>query len=124
MKKFTLKVPALSVRNRMRAVLGLLGLMLIGGAAVGLGGMQLQNDGMGKIYDNEIVPAQLISRISQRSLMSFILLGESSSLVGKPDQVKAKLAEYDKLQAEIDELKKQFGAVPQSEAVKKEYADW
>ncbi|WP_267223553.1 methyl-accepting chemotaxis protein [Dyella silvae] len=124
MKKFALKVPALSVRNRMRAVLGLLGLMLIGGAIVGLGGMQLQNDGMGKIYDEEIVPAQLISRISQRSQMSFILLGESGTLLGKPDQVKAKLAEYDKLQVEVEDLKKQFDAVPMSDAVKKNYADW
>jgi methyl-accepting chemotaxis protein-1 (serine sensor receptor) len=124
MKKFTLKVPTLSVRNRMRVVLGLLGLMLIGGAIVGLGGMQLQNDGMGKIYDEEIVPAQLISRISQRSLMSFILLGESSSLVGKPDQVKAKLAEYEKMQSEMEGLKKQFDALPMSEAVKKHFAEW
>src|SRR5690242_16634974 len=119
MKKFTLKVPALSVRNRMRAVLGLLGVMLIGGAVVGLGGMQLQNEGMGKIYDQEIVPAQLISQISQRSLMSFILLGESSSLVGKADQVKAKLADYEKMQSEMDALKKQFEAIPMSESVKK-----
>ncbi|WP_201314427.1 methyl-accepting chemotaxis protein [Dyella sp. EPa41] len=124
MKKFTLKVPALSVRNRMRAVLGLLGVMLIGGAVVGLGGMQLQNDGMGKIYDQEIVPAQLISQISQRSLMSFILLGESSTLVGKPDQVKAKLAEYEKMQAEMEAQKKQFEAIPMSEAVKKHFAEW
>ena len=124
MKKFTLKVPALSVRNRMRAVLGLLGVMLIGGAVVGLGGMQLQNEGMGKIYDQEIVPAQLISQISQRSLMSFILLGESSSLVGKADQVKAKLADYEKMQSEMDALKKQFEAIPMSESVKKHFADW
>ena len=124
MKKFTLKVPALSVRNRMRAVLGLLGVMLIGGAVVGLGGMQLQNEGMGKIYDQEIVPAQLISQISQRSLMSFILLGESSSLVGKADQVKAKLADYEKMQSEMEALKKQFEAIPMSESVKKHFADW
>jgi methyl-accepting chemotaxis protein-1 (serine sensor receptor) len=124
MKKFALKVPALSVRNRMRVVLGLLGLMLIGGAIVGLGGMQLQNDGMGRIYDEEIVPAQLISQISQRSLMSFILLGESSTLVGKPDQVKAKLAEYEKMQADMEALKKQFDASPMSDAVKKHFAEW
>ncbi|WP_243039327.1 methyl-accepting chemotaxis protein [Dyella sedimenti] len=125
MKKFTLKIPALSVRNRLQAVLGLLGLMLIGGAIVGLGGMQLQNDGMGKIYDEEIVPSQLISQISTRSLMSFILLGEASNLVGKqPDQVKAKLAEYDKLEAEMAAMKKQYQAIPMSEAVKKNFTDW
>ncbi|KLD62231.1 methyl-accepting chemotaxis protein [Dyella japonica] len=124
MKKFALKAPELNVRNRMRAVLGLLGLMLIAGAVIGIGSMQQQNDGMGKIYDEEIVPAQLISQISQRSLMSFILLGESSSLVSKPEQVKAKLADYEKMQAEMEALKKQFEAIPMSDAVKKQFNDW
>ncbi|HET6552638.1 MAG TPA: methyl-accepting chemotaxis protein [Dyella sp.] len=124
MKKFTLKIPALSVRNRMRAVLGLLGLMLIGGAIVGLGGMQLQNDGMGKIYEEEIVPSQLASQIMQHHLMSFILLGESSALVGKPDHIKGKLAEYDKMRAEMGQLRKQFAAIPMNEGVKKAYAAW
>src|SRR5579859_7772789 len=125
MKKFALKAPELSVRNRLRAVFGLLGLMLIAGAVIGIGGMQQQNDGMGKIYDEEIVPTQLVSQISQRSLMSFILMGEASSLVGKqPDQVKAKIAEYDKLQTEMEGFKKQFEALPKSEEVKKHFADW
>ncbi|MGO4503187.1 MULTISPECIES: methyl-accepting chemotaxis protein [unclassified Dyella] len=124
MKKFALKAPELNVRNRMRAVLGLLGLMLIAGAVIGIGSMQQQNDGMGKIYEEEIVPAQLISQISTRSLMSFILMGEASSLVSKPEQVKAKLAEYEKMQAEMEALKKQFDAIPMSDAVKKQFNDW
>src|ERR1700760_2437662 len=101
MKKFALKAPELSVKNRMRAVLGLLGLMLIAGAVIGIGSMQQQNEGMGKIYDEEIVPSQLVASITEHHLMSFILLGESSSLVGKADQVKAKLAEFQKLRDEI-----------------------
>jgi methyl-accepting chemotaxis protein-1 (serine sensor receptor) len=124
MKKFALKAPELNVRNRMRAVLGLLGLMLIAGAVIGIGSMQQQNDGMGRIYEEEIVPAQLISQISTRSLMSFILLGESSSLVSKPEQVKAKLAEYEKMQTEMEALKKEFDAIPMSDAVKKQFNDW
>jgi methyl-accepting chemotaxis protein-1 (serine sensor receptor) len=124
MKKFALKAPELTVRNRMRAVLGLLGLMLIAGAVIGIGGMQEQNDGMGQIYENEIVPTQLVSQITAHQLMSFILLGESSSLVGKPDQVKAKLAEYAKLQTEMEGLKKQLAAIPMSAGVKKYYDDW
>ncbi|WP_114239912.1 methyl-accepting chemotaxis protein [Dyella sp. C9] len=124
MKKFALKAPELSVRNRMRVVLGLLGLMLIGGAIIGIGSMQEQNDGMGRIYDEEIVPTQLVSQITARQLMSFILLGESGSLVGKPDQVKAKLAEYAKLQAEMEGLKKQLAAIPMSPNVKKNYDNW
>ncbi|WP_430391016.1 methyl-accepting chemotaxis protein [Dyella sp. 20L07] len=124
MKKFALKTPELNVRNRMRVVFGLLGLMLIGGAIIGLGSMQQQNTGMGQIYDEEVVPTQLISQISTRSLMSFILLGESSVLASKPDQLKAKLAEYDKMQDEMEALKKQFAAIPMNAAVKKEFDDW
>jgi methyl-accepting chemotaxis protein-1 (serine sensor receptor) len=124
MKKFTLKVPQLTVRNRLRVVFGLLGLLLIGGAVIGLGSMQLQNDGMGKIYDEEIVPTQIVSQLTAHQLMSFILLGESSQLVSKPDQVKAKLAEYAKLQTAMDSLKKQIASIPMSDAVKKHYDDW
>ncbi|RDI97762.1 HAMP domain-containing protein [Dyella solisilvae] len=124
MKKFTLKAPELTVRNRMRLVFGLLGLMLIGGAIIGLGSLQLQNDGMGKIYDEEIVPTQIVSQLTAHQLMSFILLGESGSLVGKPDQVKAKLAEYNKLQADMEPLKKQLAAIPMSAGVKKYYDEW
>jgi len=124
MKKFALKAPELSVRNRLRAVFGLLGLMLIAGAVIGIGGMQQQNDGMGKIYEEEIVPTQLVSQITGRQLMSFILLGESATLVSKPEQVKAKLAEYAKLQAQMEEFKKQLATIPMSASVKKHYDDW
>ncbi|MFC4528027.1 MCP four helix bundle domain-containing protein [Dyella halodurans] len=124
MNKFTLKVPQLTVRGRLRLVFGLLGLMLIGGAVIGLGSMQLQNNGMGQIYDEEIVPTQIVSQLTAHQLMSFILLGESASLVGKADQVKAKLADYAKLQAEMDGLKKQLAAIPMSDAVKKHYDAW
>ncbi|WP_019466594.1 methyl-accepting chemotaxis protein [Dyella japonica] len=124
MKKFALKAPELSVRNRLRAVFGLLGLMLIAGAVIGIGSMQQQNDGMGKIYDEEILPAQMVAQVTERHLMSFILLGESATLVGKPDQVKAKLAEYEKLRVSMAALKKQLAATPMSPAVKKLYDDW
>jgi methyl-accepting chemotaxis protein-1 (serine sensor receptor) len=124
MKKFALKAPELSVRNRLRAVFGLLGLMLVAGAVIGIGSMQQQNDGMGKIYDEEIVPAQLVSQITDDHLMSFILLGESATLVGKPDQVKAKLAEYQKLRDNMAKLRKDLAATAMSAAVKKQYDDW
>ncbi len=124
MKKFTLKVPQLTVRGRLRLVFGLLGLMLIGGAVIGLGSMQLQNNGMGQIYDEEMVPTQIVSQLTAHQLMSFILLGESASLVGKPDQVKAKLAEYTKLQSEMEPLRKQLATIPMSDTVKKHYDAW
>ena len=62
------KLPAMTVRNRLRGVLGLLGVMLIAGAAIGLGAMHLQNEGMRSMYDDELVPTEIISRINTPDL--------------------------------------------------------
>jgi len=102
-----LKISALTIRGRLRVVLGMLVLMLIGGAVIGLGSMQLQNDNMQRMYDEAIVPSQLTSKLAQRSLMSFITLGEAATLVGKPDQLKQKVAEFRKYQDQVDALRKQ-----------------
>ena len=121
MKKFTFKVPSLSVRMRLYGVMGLLAMMLIGGAVIGLGSMSLQNDGMKQIYEQEVVPAQLLSRIGQQALMSFIVLGEAANQVSKPDALKQKLGEYDKLQEGFADLRKRFDEIPMSDAIAKEY---
>ena len=118
------KLPAMTVRNRLRGVLGLLGLMLIAGAAVGLGAMHLQNEGMRQMYDNELVPAEIISRINTRSLMSFIVMGESTNLLDKPDALKQKLGEFAKYQAEMVELKKQYAAMSRSPKLDELYKKW
>ena len=60
MKKFKFKVPALTVRGRLYGVLGLLTLMLLGGAAVGLGAMHFQNEGMRQIYEEELAPSETL----------------------------------------------------------------
>jgi methyl-accepting chemotaxis protein I, serine sensor receptor len=122
--KFKLKMPSLSVRNRLVGVLGLLVVMLVGGAAIGLGSMYRQNEGTRQIYEDELVPAQLISEINTASLQEFIVLGEGATVVAKPDQVKQKLAEFDKLQARQAELSKKFVAYPESAAVAKALKDW
>ena len=121
MKKFTFKVPSLSVRMRLYGVMGLLAVMLIGGAVIGLGSMSLQNDGMKQIYEQEVVPAQLLSRIGQQALMSFIILGEAANQVDKPDALKQKLVEYDKLQVGFADLRKRFDEIPMSDDIAKEY---
>jgi methyl-accepting chemotaxis protein-1 (serine sensor receptor) len=121
MKKFTFKLPSLSVRMRLYGVMGLLAVMLIGGAVIGLGSMSLQNDGMKQIYEQEVVPAQLLSRIGQQALMSFIVLGEAANQVSKPDALKQKLAEYDKLQEGFADLRKRFDEIPMSDVIAKEY---
>ena len=121
MKKFTFKIPSLSVRARLYGVLGLLAVMLIGGAVIGLGSMSLQNEGMRQIYEQEVVPAQLLSRISQQALMSFIVLGEGTNVVAKPDALKQKLAEYDKLQTGFGDLRKSFDSIPMTPELAKQY---
>ncbi|HEX7815948.1 methyl-accepting chemotaxis protein [Dyella sp.] len=121
MKKFSFKIPSLSVRARLYGVMGLLTVMLIGGAIIGLGSMSLQNEGMRQIYEQEIVPAQLLSRMSQQGLMSFVILSEGTTLVGKPDALKQKLAEYDKLQEGFAKLRQEFDAIPMSEDFAKQY---
>lgn len=124
MKKFNFKIPALTIRGRLYGVLGLLTLMLFGGAAVGLGAMHFQNEGMRQIYEEELVPSELLSRINTESLMSFVVLGEAAAKVGSPDQVKQKIAEFQKYQTEMEGNKAVFVKVPMSDDIKKLFAKW
>jgi methyl-accepting chemotaxis protein len=124
MKKLKFKMPALTVRGRLYGVLGLLTVMLLGGAAVGLGAMHFQNEGMRQIYEEELAPTEMLSRINTNSLMSFIVLGEAAAKVSSADVVKQKLAEFDKYQAEMDAMKADFHKVPMSADIKKLYDKW
>jgi len=124
MPKLKFKISALTVRGRLRLVLGLLVLMLFGGAAVGLGSMQLQNEGLRRMYEEEIVQGQTVSKLTQRSLMSFVVLGEAGNVAGKPDQLKQKLAEFDKLQAEVADLKKQVAGYRLEGPLAKPYKEY
>ena len=124
MKKFNFKIPALTIRGRLYGVLGLLTLMLFGGAAVGLGAMHFQNEGMRQIYEEELVPSELLSRVNTESLMSFVVLGEAAAKVGSPDQVKQKVAEFQKYQNEMEANKAAFLKVKMSDDIKKLYDKW
>ncbi|MGE7136100.1 methyl-accepting chemotaxis protein [Luteibacter sp. NPDC031894] len=124
MKKFKFKMPAMTIRGRLYGVLGLLTLMLIGGAIVGLGAMHFQNEGMRQIYEEELAPSEMLARINTNSLMSFVVMGEAAAKVGKPDQVKQKVAEFQKYQTEMNAVKQQFSKVPMSPDIKKYYDKW
>ncbi len=124
MKKFKFKLPALSVRARLYSVLGLLTVMLIGGAVIGLGSMQLQNEGLRQMYEDEMLPIQMITNINARELMSFVVLGEAVAQTGKPDQLKQKLAEHQKGEDDIAAVKKQFDALKVSDAVAAQAKIW
>ncbi|MET0273089.1 MAG: methyl-accepting chemotaxis protein, partial [Phenylobacterium sp.] len=124
MKKFKFKIPALTVRGRLYGVLGLLALMLIGGAAVGLGAMYFQNEGMRQVYEEELVPSEMLSQVSTRALMSFVVMGEAASKVSEKDQVNQKLAEFQKLQDEMTKLKADYKKLPMSPEIKALYDKW
>src|SRR5690242_5467091 len=123
MPKFKFKIPSLTVRGRLRLVMGMLMLMLVGGAVIGIGSMQLQNESMRATYENEIVPAQVVAQLQQSSLLSFIVLGEAGNLVGKP-ALKQKLAEFAEHQANVVKYKKLLDGFPKSEAIAKQYKDY
>jgi methyl-accepting chemotaxis protein-1 (serine sensor receptor) len=118
------KLPMLTVRARLIGVLGLLGVMLIVGAVIGLGAMQMQNEATRQIYEEQMVPANLVSSITQRSLMSYIALGEATALLDRPDQMKQKVDDFHKSQADITALRKKLVAIPMTGEVEKLYKDW
>jgi len=124
MKKLKLKIPALTVRGRLYGVLGLMAAMLIGGAAVGLGAMYLQNEGMRQVYEEELVPANMLSQVSTQALMSFVILGEGANKATDKSVVAQKLGEFDKLQASMGKLKDDFKKMPMSPEIKKLYDKW
>ncbi|MEO6800633.1 MAG: methyl-accepting chemotaxis protein [Rhodanobacter sp.] len=118
------KLGLLSVKARLIGVFGLLGAMLIAGAVIGIGAMQMQNEATRQIYEEDMVPANLVSSIAQRSLMSYIALGEATSLIGKPDQMKQKIDEFHKAQSDITALRTRLSGIPMSSEVAKHYKDW
>src|SRR3569623_42153 len=115
------KIPSLTVRGRLRLVMGMLMLMLGGGAVSGSGSMQLQNDGMRTMYEDELVPAQTVQRMRSTSLMQVIVLGEAAKLVTQAPQLKQKMTEYAEQEKKFTALKKEFDASPKSEKVAAEY---
>ena len=115
---------ALTVKARLIAVLGMLGVMLIIGAVIGLGAMQLQNEGMRQIYQDEMVPSQMVARMQTNSLMSFIELSEAVSQINKPGIIKQKLASVDQRQEQISKTNKQLSGLLNGAGVLKKYKDY
>ena len=118
------KFPSLTIRARLIMLISTLGIMLIGGAVIGLGSMARQNDGTQHIYEMELVPSQYIGNIRSDSLKSFLTLSEAANLVGKADQVKQKLAESDRYQTDLSDNKKRFSALAMSPAVAAAYKNY
>ncbi|MGN6705345.1 MAG: methyl-accepting chemotaxis protein [Rhodanobacter sp.] len=118
------KVPTLTVKARLVGVFALLGAMLVAGAAIGLGVMSWQNEGMRTSYEEAMVPASLMGQLRAKSLMNFIVLGEAAGAIDKPDQVKQKVAESEQIQKDIAAINKKLAAIRLSPEILKKYKDY
>ena len=118
------KFTSLSIRARLIVLIGLLGFMLVAGAAIGLGSMAQQNAGTQRIYESELVPSQYLDVVRADSLKSFLTLSEAANLVGKADQVKQKMTEFERYQAEMNDYQGRFAKLPMSPAVAAASKDW
>ncbi|HUA81536.1 MAG TPA: methyl-accepting chemotaxis protein [Dyella sp.] len=120
----TFKFKSLSIRARLIMLVGLLGVMLLAGAAIGLYSMSRQNAGTQHIYESELVPSQYLDVVRSDSLKSFLTLSEAAALVGKADQVKQKMAEFERYQKETIDYTNRFAKLDMSPAVAAASKDW
>ena len=103
-----------TLKARLSILVGLLCLMLLVGAGLGLIFMAQENEGTQAIYERGLVPSQYVDTMRSNTLMYFVVLNEAATLVGKPDQLKQKLDEASKIQTEVDEALTKLRALPQS----------
>ncbi|MDE1893610.1 MAG: Tar ligand binding domain-containing protein [Xanthomonadaceae bacterium] len=106
LKKKLAGLSTLSVKARLSMLIGMLFVMLLVGAWMGLHGMSQGNDQTRQIYQGDMLPAGQLNEISRNSWMQFV--GLSEGVFHKDDKsiVAQKLAEVDKLQASNDALMK------------------
>jgi methyl-accepting chemotaxis protein len=111
------KFKSLTIKARLVMLVGLLCVMLLAGAGIGLGSMSQQNAGTQAIYENSLVPSQYVDAVRTDSLKYFLAMSEAASLVGKADQLKQKLAEAAKYESEENDYKKKLGEFKLSPAL-------
>ena len=111
------KFKSLSIKARLVMLVGLLCVMLLAGAGIGLGSMSRQNDGTQAIYENSLVPSQYVDVVRTDSLKYFLSISEAAALVGKADALKQKLAEATKYNDELTAYKKKLEAFKLSPAL-------
>jgi methyl-accepting chemotaxis protein len=119
-----LKFTSPTIKARLILLVGLLGVMLLAGAAIGLYSMSQQNAGTQRVYENELLPSQELDVVRSDALKSFLTLNEAAALIGKPDQVKQKMTEYERYQKELTDYSGRFAARQMSPAVAAAAKDW
>ncbi|GAB2532844.1 methyl-accepting chemotaxis protein [Rhodanobacter koreensis] len=113
---------ALTVKARLIGVLGLLCVMLLVGAWIGLGGMASANESARRIYHDELIPLTDINQVARNSLSDFIALSEAAFHKGDKAIVKQKLDEIAQSGAKDAALLKDLNATAMTPAVKKQWA--
>ncbi len=111
---------ALSVKARLSGVLGLLCVMLLIGAWMGLGGMARANESAREIYQGELVPLAQINEIARNSLLDFISLSEAAFHKNDKAIITQKLQDIAKLNAKSNALLKKLNEATLSDGVRKQ----
>lgn len=114
------RMTMLSVRTRLLGVLGLLFVMLLAGAWIGIRGMANANDNARVIYQSDLLPLTQINALARSSLLNFISLSEAAFHKDDKSVVKQKLEEVAKYQAADAVLLKSLAAVNFSPALAKQ----
>jgi methyl-accepting chemotaxis protein len=122
LKAYLARLTTLTVKMRLIGVLGLLCVMLLVGAWIGLGGMARANESARLIYQDELIPLTSINQVARGSLNSFISLSEAAFHKDDKAIVQQKLAEVAKAGAADAALLKKLGAGAMSPAVKKQWS--
>ncbi|MBT2145212.1 MULTISPECIES: methyl-accepting chemotaxis protein [unclassified Rhodanobacter] len=122
LKAYLARLTTLTVKMRLIGVLGLLCVMLLVGAWIGLGGMARANESARQIYQDELIPLTSINEVARGSLNSFISLSEATFHKDDKAIVQQKLAEVAKAAVTDAALLKKLGAGRMSPAVKKQWS--
>jgi len=122
LKAYLARLTTLTVKMRLIGVLGLLCVMLLVGAWIGLGGMARANESARQIYQDELIPLTSINEVARGSLNSFISLSEAAFHKDDKAIVQQKLAEVAKAAVADAALLKKLGAGTMSPAVKKQWS--
>ena len=122
LKAYLVRLTTLTVKMRLIGVLGLLCVMLLVGAWIGLGGMARANESARLIYQDELIPLTSINEVARGSLNSFISLSEAAFHKDDKAIVQQKLAEVAKAGVADAALLKKLGAGTMSPAVKKQWS--
>jgi len=116
------RLTTLTVKARLIGVLGLLCVMLLVGAWIGLGGMARANESARQIYQEDLIPLTSINEVARGSLNSFISLSEAAFHKEDKAIVKQKLDEVAKTQLTDAALLKKLAATAMSPAVRKQWS--